>query len=468
MLNTLQQEAFDRIIAGENLFVTGPGGAGKSYLIRTIVETFMTLDKRCAVTAITGCAAILLNCQARTLHGWAGIGLGTDTLSVLIDKVIANRRALQRWRTTDLLIIDEISMLLPELFYKLDLIGQHVRNSTAPFGGIQLMFTGDFCQLPPIHGKTVCSCHTSGTNHSASCSAWKAGTSSTEKKASAFFAFQTPLWNKIFGHEHTIILKQNMRQVGDPLFQAALTEIRFGICTPATQLLLRSAMRPLTTSLIKPTQLFSTRADAENVNRIEMAALGDVTKRTYAAKLSVPPNISKTQYLYDMIDKFDEDAQYDPYVELAVGAQVMLVSNLNIEKGLVNGARGVVIGFTDEEKYGACKDDQIVPVVQFLCCSAPVTVEWQSWEIHHPDFHGIVRSQIPLRIAWAITIHKSQGATLDCASINIGSRVFEFGQAYVALSRVKSLAALEIKEFVPTSIRAHPDIVTWYSKLEKS
>lgn len=422
----------------------------------------MTLDKRCAITALTGCAAVLLNCQAKTLHAWAGIKLGKEPVSVLIDMVIANRRALQRWRTTDLLIIDEVSMLLPELFYKLDLIGKHVRNSTEPFGGMQLMFTGDFCQLPPIHGKTACSCHTTGTIHAASCSAWKPGTSSAEKKATAFFSFQTPLWNEIFGPAHTIVLNENMRQAGDSAFQTALAELRFGISKPATQALLRTAMRPLSTGPVKPTQLFPTRADAESINRKELAELGDVKRRTYSAKLTVHPSIQKNQYLYDMIDKFDEDAPYDPCLELAIGAQVMLVYNLDIEKGLVNGARGVVVGFTDEEKYGSCKDDKIMPVVQFLCCTSPVAIEWQSWEIHHPDFPGVIRSQIPLRVAWAITIHKSQGATLDCASISIGSGIFEFGQAYVALSRVKSVACLEIKEFAQTSIKAHPDVVAWY------
>lgn len=452
-LNPKQQEAFDRIMAGESLFVTGPGGSGKSYLIRHIVEAFMSMDKRCAVTALTGCAAILLECQAKTLCAWAGIRLGKESVDVLVERVQADRRAMQRWRTTDLLIVDEVSMLLPELFCKLDTIGQHVRGSTEPFGGMQVMFCGDFCQLPPIHGRIAVSCSCDGETHIASCSAWTAGASSCE--AGAFFAFQTPLWKTLFSPEHTILLDQNMRQ-SDAAFQNALKEIRFGKCSVTTTALLRSAMRPIatTTAAIKPTQIFPTRAAAEAVNRKEMAALVG-QRQSFVAKTTFPPRIAKTQYIYDLIDKFDEDAPYDPVLELVIGAQVMLVYNLDIEKGLVNGSRGVVVGFTT--------GDRIVPIVQFMAVATPVVIEWQSWEIHHPDYSGIIRSQIPLRVAWAITIHKSQGATLDCACVSVGSDIFEYGQAYVALSRVRSLATLEIKEFVPTSVRAHPAVVDYYS-----
>ncbi len=465
-LNSEQRVAYDRIIAGENLFITGPGGVGKSHLIRAIVAKYNTMDGRCSVTALTGCAAILLNCGAKTLHAWAGIKLGKETAEVLVERVTANRRAMQRWRTTDLLIIDEVSMLLPDLMRKLDIVGQKVRRCDRPFGGMQLVFTGDFCQLPPIHKDWV------DTMKSVDVSRRK-----------PFFAFEDPLWHILFPSGHTIVLAQNMRQRNDVRFQTVLDAVRFGRCGPAEQAIIRSAMRPLpevlTTLGIRPTVVFSIRADAEKLNLDEMAKLTG-TRRTYTATTSAPPTVPRTQMLHDVVDRFDEDAQYEPIVEMAVGAQVMLVFNLDIDAGLANGSRGVVVGFTNEPQFGGVapsgataaasqrvkEENSIVPVVRFVACpDKPVIVERAVWELNHPDFPGVTRSQIPLRIAYGITIHKAQGATLDCAAIDIGARVFEFGQAYVALSRVRSLDTLQVLDFAPAGIRAHPRVVEFYEGL---
>ena len=145
-----QQLAFDKYIKGDNIFITGPGGSGKSALIRLINDDGYKKFKNIHVTALTGCAAVLLNCKAKTLHSWAGIGLGNGTLEQLVTKIKKNKFTKALWRNTDILVVDEVSMLSLKLFNVLNAIGKAVRNNQKPFGGIQLVFSGDFFQLPPV------------------------------------------------------------------------------------------------------------------------------------------------------------------------------------------------------------------------------------------------------------------------------------------------------------------------------
>jgi ATP-dependent DNA helicase PIF1 len=147
----------------------------------------------------------------------------------------------------------------------------------------------------------------------------------------------------------------------------------------------------------------------------------------------------------------DRDAPYDMELVLAVGAQVMLVANISVETGLANGSRGVVTGFKDD----------LTPLVKFMHSSVSIEVGQYLWKLE--DNEGISRSQIPLKLAYALTIHKSQGATLDSALIDIGSNTFEYGQAYVALSRVKSLESLYVWDLEKDAFKAHPKVREYYS-----
>ena len=155
------------------------------------------------------------------------------------------------------------------------------------------------------------------------------------------------------------------------------------------------------------------------------------------------------------VEKLDLNAPYKPSLELRIGAQVMLLTNMDVENGLVNGSRGIVTGFSTEVPKS--------PLILFLGRSASIPVSEASWESE--DVEGLKRVQIPLMCAWALTIHKSQGATLDSALIDVGPRTFERGQAYVALSRVKSLEALYIWDLDPAAFKAHPKVVKYYEEL---
>lgn len=437
-LNDEQCAALHAVRNGKNIFLTGAGGTGKSHTIRAIVTWAQAAGLRVAVTALTGCAALLLGTGAKTLHSWAGIGLAREAPHELAEAVKRNRRAARRWIDTQLLIIDEISMMTPELLEKLDLVARRIRKRPdLPFGGLQVVFAGDFCQLPPVQK------------------------GSEELR----FVFDCDAWRIIV--QETVELTQILRQ-RDPVFQQLLNEARMGALSLESIKTLEERMNlPWQENEIRPTLLFTRNAEVDAINRKNLDAL-DGERRRFdvqtvvmdkapvggAMRLASPddPDVAIA------LEKLDTDAPYDPALTLVEGAQVMLIVNMDQDRGLVNGSRGVVTGFTPGG----------LPLVRFLATAAngSIIVDRQNWWLN--DYEGIGRSQIPLRVAYAITIHKSQGATLDSALVDIGSSTFEYGQAYVALSRVQTLFGLYVWKLDPRKIRAHPAVVAFYQRLVES
>lgn len=435
-LNDEQLAAFKAVQAGTNIFLTGPAGAGKSYLIRRVVEWAGANHKEIAVTALTGCAALLLGNKAKTLHSWAGVGLARESADVLAANILKNPRAKKRWKKTEILIIDEISMMTPEFFEKLDIVGKRVRANARPWGGLQLILCGDYFQLPPV-SKGI----------------------SGEIVIPGRFAFESPAWKA--ANLTPIVLSKIERQT-DPAFQKLLNECRIGAPSPETITLLQSRQGlDWKSKLIRPTLLFSRNADVDSINEKNIGALKKPLRLYDARTEIIPPpedptlEIPTGEHLERLITKLDSDANYAPHLELCVGAQVMLLVNQDLEAGLANGSRGVVVDFRSDG----------IPIVQFLH-GDPVPVEWHEWISN--DCPAIHRYQIPLRVAYAITIHKSQGATLDCALVDIGASTFEYGQAYVALSRVRNLDSLYVWNLTPSKIMAHPTVVSFYENLMES
>jgi ATP-dependent DNA helicase PIF1 len=421
--------------------LTGPGGTGKSHTIHAIVNWAIDTGLRVAVTALTGCAALLLStglrgARARTIHSWAGIGLGRETAPELVVKIKTNRRASRKWLDTQLLIVDEISMMTPDLLEKLDAIGRAIRKRPdSPFGGLQLVLSGDFCQLPPVQ---------------------KASTATAEE---AVFAFESPVWKSLVQETHYLMQIQRQR---DPDFQSLLNEARLGRLSAESIKLLEDRMGlPWHDNEIRPTLLFSRNMEVNTINRTNLDAL-ETPARTYDAQTIVEPKVTGSSFISASpedpavaaaLERLDSDAPYDPRLELKEGAQVMLLTNKDQDKGLVNGSRGVITGFT----LGG------LPIVRFQSIADPVVVDREVWWL--ADYDGIGRSQIPLRVAYACTIHKSQGSSLDSALIDIGSATFEYGQAYVALSRVRSLSGLYVWKLDPRKIRCHPRVLKFYESI---
>lgn len=435
-LNPGQTAAYNDILQGKSIFLTGPGGTGKSFLIK---EVYNALPTQTALTAMTGCAALLLHSKAKTLHSWSGIGLGTDAVPLLVGKIKKSRRATLRWLKTDTLVIDEVSMMTPDLFEKLEEIARTIRRNQRPFGGLQIIMVGDFYQLPPV-----------------------------SKGQDTDFVFESPLWSKLglITHDLTQIVRQK-----DEAFQTILNQARCGQLTKESLKILKRRMNLDYKSMeIQPSMLFTRRAEVDTINMNHLRKLGD--RKTYLATTIFNP-LTQTQGLtkdspevIQAIQGLDKVAAYSVELTLAVGAQVMLLTNMNPGAGLVNGSRGVVIGFErptkDEDKEFVIvrPSDVLFPVVKFKSCTQ--IIQHHDWEV--PDMPGIKRQQLPLKLAYAITIHKAQGATLDCALIDVGGRTFEYGQAYTALSRLKDMESLFIHDIAVDAFRAHPKVVEFYAK----
>jgi ATP-dependent exoDNAse (exonuclease V) alpha subunit len=333
-------------------------------------------------------------------------------------------------------VIDEISMMTPGLLELLDTIGRLVRKQEKPFGGLQMVFVGDFFQLPPV----AKDCPLPGQ------------VGETVAKAERVFAFESEVWTEVV--QQTVQLTQIVRQK-DPVFQKILNEIRVGELSQESydQLEARKTME-WKRQAIKPTLLFTKNTDVDSINSRKLGQLQG-EEWLYKAKTKRPPRMPEA-VAQVLEEKLDKDASYVPELRLKIQSQVMLLVNLP-ELGLMNGSRGVV---TDFNEVGE-------PMVQFLHGPGHsvkiVVASWASDAEKKED--ALIREQLPLRLAYALTIHKAQGASLDSALVDVGPSIFEFGQAYVALSRVRSLESLYIFEIHPRAFRAHPLVKRFYRGL---
>ena len=436
-LSLEQQIVFDKYIAGYNIFITGPGGSGKSALIRQIYKDAYLKSRKIYVTALTGCAAVLLNCQAKTIHSWAGIGLGNQPIENLIKKIKNNKFSKELWKTTEILIVDEISMLSYKLFNLLNQIGKIMRNNGRPFGGIQVIFSGDFFQLPPV--------------------------GNAEDPDTSRFCFESEEWNIVFKKDNQIALKKIFRQT-DEVYANILNQIRNGkIKRKSFDLLSQYVGREISPELIvEPTKLFPIRSRVDFINSSKMDLLkGEERKYNIVSKLDLEmTKAEKAMRLEYNIQDIEREINYltsnaicEKEIIIKIGAQVMCITNMPCSN-ICNGSQGIVTGFCDITGCPRVKYNNGVEIVM-------TRHVWLSDKIP-----GVGISQVPLILAWALTIHKSQGATMDTAEIDVGNSIFECGQTYVALSRVKSLEGLYLSSFDVSKIKVNKKVQLFYEELE--
>ena len=438
-----QIQAFTAYTQGRNMFITGPGGTGKTALIKYIQKDAVRKGYNIQVCALTGCAAVLLECKAKTLHSWAGIGLGKGGFDQLVTKISKNRFLKSNWKGTDILIVDEVSMMSQKLFELLDAIGKAIRKDSRPFGGIQLIFSGDFYQLPPVGDKDdIETCN---------------------------FCFESTLWSQTFSKENHIQLTKIFRQ-SDPIYQKILNQIREGkLKRSSNEALLHHVGREIPINLsIRPTKLFPTRNKVDQVNTREMNALTteeQEIKLKYHSDLEMTATelLKRRQFTREQIQTellyLKGNLRCDEVVKLKIGSQVMCIVNIELENGqtLCNGSQGIITKFSE----------QGLPVVKFSNSNGSAfetVLGYHVWPSE--NIPGIGVSQLPLILAWALTIHKAQGATLDVAEIDAGSGIFECGQTYVALSRVKSLEGLYLNSFDASKIKVSRRVQEFYLSLE--
>ena len=443
-----------------SVFFTGSAGTGKSVLMREIISAlrakYIKQPDAVAVTASTGLAAF--NIGGVTLHSYAGVGLGKEPAEDLVKKVNKNAKSKNRWIKTKVLIIDEISMVDGAFFDKLEKIARIVRKNGRPFGGIQLVVTGDFFQLPPVpdSGKT------------------------------ALFAFDAATWSTSINE--TIKLSQIFRQ-RDAAFADCLNEMRMGVLSPATISMFRELSRPLsTTDGLFPTELFPTRLEVDNANQARLRSIETTPVQFKAVDGGKIENV-------EFRDKLLQNCMAPSSMTLKVGAQVLLIKNM--DEQLVNGSIGKVLGFMDEETCANLHEDDddfdmgkfkearakltsmayknrpvqnspVWPYVQFLLPDGntrSLLCMPESWKVELPN--GEVqasRLQVPLILAWALSIHKAQGQTLEKVKVDLG-RTFEDGQAYVALSRATCKEGLQVLRFDPKKVTAHRRVAQFYQGL---
>ena len=377
-----QDRALEIMLRGDNVMLTGPAGAGKSYLLNRFIDKARKKRKKVVVTATTGLAAAHLNGQ--TIHSWSGIGLGKKLHEDYIYMMSETKK--KAIRKTDILIIDEVSMMHD---YNLDMVDQAmriIRESDKPMGGIQTILCGDFFQLPPVSS--------SGNGR---------------------FITESATWKRL---DLSICYLEEQYRAEDLRLQAILNALRAGNLKQVhlDQLLSRTRQR----ASDGVTRLHTTNADVDELNQRELAATpGDshfymrTSRGRWEAIVSLQRNVLAPELL-----------------ELKLGVIVMAVKNDPAGR-YHNGSIGNVIDFTSEG----------FPVVSF---KHPTVIYPDEWELRSGDRITAAITQIPLRLAYAITVHKSQGMTLDAAEIDL-RKAFVPGMGYVALSRVRSLDNLYLK-----------------------
>jgi ATP-dependent DNA helicase PIF1 len=475
-LTAAQAAGLARILAGASCYVFGPAGSGKSVLLRAgvgalrsggrDVEVRRCAGKSVAVTASTGVAAI--NVGGETLHGFVHMGLVADkTVEELVDGI--ERRAagfVARARAIDALVLDEVSMLSPDDWVRFDAVFRAARrDAQTPFGGLQVVAFGDFCQLAPVRRGP-------------------SGTRFDDETGEPLpdYCFQTgAAWRFL----ELVPLGDALRQGGDPVFRGLLNRMRFAECTAADAKLLneRVSSEPVQgETVLYPHRDAAAERNAEALERLP----GGEARYAAATWSSLERELEGRQReAWARLNKAEEALRRDcpapPELRLRVGAEVMLVTNLDVGGGLANGTRGVVTGFAGNDKdpagethevaragskTAALPDGAPLPVVRFRGLGGERTVAPHVWETEVRGAGVACYAQVPLALAWALTVHKAQSLTIAPLAI-APRRFFAPGQAYVAFSRAPSLAALRLLDPVDLSkISADPHAAAYVRDIE--
>ncbi len=407
-MNPEQQGAFEAVAEGKNIFLTGPAGTGKSYVINEIKQWASKNNKNFAITALTGCAAVLIN--GKTLHSTLGLGLGDKPVEMIVHKMKrCNKAQYTRLQTLQLIVIDEVSMMSDELLEKASAVLSTIRQKPEPFGGVQVILAGDMCQLGPITGK---------------------------------FCFLSPIWKDLIQEMH--VLKTIVRQSGDQLFLQILHYLRKGKCTKKILDKLLACQQVKFTEGIKPTRLYPRRANVEKINQQEYDTLVEAgaLENVYSTRAT-----SSIPHKAEASMNWAKNTGIPLDIKLCVGAQVVVTSNIDQDSGIINGTRGIV---TDVSSQG--------PTICLLD-GRHITIAMKKTK---DDTEKLEVEYLPLKYAWCLTVHSAQGMTLDSAEIDLGPSIFAHGQAYTALSRVKSLKSVRITKVDPSSFIIDPLVKKFY------
>ncbi len=409
---------------GENVFITGHAGTGKSYILERLKEQF----KKLVITSTTGIAAV--NIKGQTIHSWAGIGLCRYSIENIVKNIMTKKPAIKKnIEKCTMLAIDEISMLNIKAFEYVDKVFRLVREDDRPFGGVQVIFLGDFFQLPPVVDM--------------------------EEGGELSYCFESPVWSEL--NLKNILLVENHRQ-NEENFIKALSNMRTNALNNDDIKLLNTRCVSLQNEKVPDIlHIFSTNREADTYNQT-MFDLLNTKMYEFQAQDGV---LRGKGYVYEdlsereqtILEIFDKTCRAEKLIKLKIGARVMLLINLDFKTGLVNGSCGVV-RYLDDDKATVEFDNGTIR-----------DIARETFEYYYNDKVIAVREQFPLKLAYAVTIHKSQGMTLDKLYVDC-KRIFERGQAYVAMSRVKALSGLYLDNFSKELVISDDKVVEFYKNLE--
>lgn len=405
-----QAQALGVMMKGESVFLTGPPGSGKTYVLNQFIQLAKKAGKRVAVTASTGIAATHI--AGTTIHSWSGLGI-RDEVSERDEKWLKeNDRLIKRYNNIDVLVIDEVSMIHGKRLDMVNQVTKWLRDSEEPFGGLQVILTGDLFQLPPINRG--------------------------DQKID--FVHMSQAWQEL--NPRVCYLTEQHRQAADPLLDL-LQAMREGDVAEAHFASLSERLGLEVPADITITKLYSHNQDVEHINDSHLQAIAQEAK-TF---------VMETYGTQAKVEQLAKSVLAPEVLVLKVGAEVMFVAN-NFADGFANGSRGRVVDFKDGK-----------PVVELQRNRRRITVDLHSWSLEEDGRERARVSQLPLRLAWAITIHKSQGMSLDGAEIDL-SRAFTPGMGYVALSRVRSLDGIYLKGINNQALAMHPEIFSFDEQLK--
>lgn len=398
-----QDKALAILKSGTNVFLTGSAGTGKTYVLNKFIQHLKDAKVDVSVTASTGIAATHI--KGSTIHSWSGLGVKQEVTRKNLEKIKKTKHYREQFRKTKVLIIDEISMLHKKQLESLHEILSFCLDNLKAFGGIQVVLCGDFFQLPPIGNY---------------------GERSKDK-----FAFMAEAW--LHAGFEICYLTEQFRQSENALSDI-LDEIRKGEVAEASRDLLKAAQNTQFDSGIEPTKLYTHNEDVDFINNQHLADLPGKSRFFKA----------KTRGDKALVDTLKKTVLTQEDMPLRKGAKVMFVKN-NPDKDYINGTLGEIIDFSS---IG-------FPVVKTID-GKKITASSEEWSIVDETGKTLASYiQVPLRLAWAITVHKSQGMTLDAAELDLG-KTFERGQGYVALSRLRSIERLRLLNFNETALQVDP------------
>lgn len=412
----IQSQALKILKTGANVFLTGEPGSGKTYVINKYVAYLRSHKIQPAITASTGIAATHIG--GMTIHSWSGIGIKDRLNKAELRSIITNDYVSKRVKSAKVLIIDEVSMLPPQTLQMIDAICRGIKNNSQPFGGLQIVLVGDFFQLPPINKNIP-------------------DESSQENlfdEADHRFVYNSPIWNQ--AKFATCYITEQHRQDDSNLIYI-LSKIRNNSFDELSLNCIKNRKTDLSRVPDNVPKLYSHNIDVDAVNNQMLAKIP-----AKARHFSMTTKGSEA-----IIRAMKKGCLSPENLQLKVGASVMFTKN-NTKEGYVNGTLGVVDGFSKETG---------LPIIK-LRNGRKIMVTYADWTIENDGKIKGRLSQIPLRLAWAITVHKSQGISLDEAVIDL-SKVFEFGQGYVAISRVKRISGVYILGWNEMAFRVNPEVL---------